>query len=333
MLLTSLASYINVLPPTQITTRTSSPTMGNSSNISSTLSLSSTTKAKFGFAPHHKESIKLNPCQILIETFQAFLNNLEMEQISTVLSVNSKLSSSSNLENFIELLTPIAIGLTNELKISSNLMRQLVVALSRSVASPYDAERIAAVGLFSRLVPLKPTDDISCNVMVHLTSALSDPNAIVRGLSVQGMGYVGALNEEDIEKHSQTAITSLLKGIDDTVSDCLINIPLESMRGLSRILQTLPSVKVESFHISLAIRIRPFLGSYSLEIREAAIILFGNLCDSKLSQQDSADASNTTEALQEQLIANLFPLLLHLSEGEVSIIRVSLFMGDKFLRL
>lgn len=97
------------------------------------------------------------------------------------------------------------------------------------------------------------------------------------------------------------------------------------MRGLSRILQNLPSDRVETFHVSLAIRIRPFFGSYSLEIREAAIILFGDLCESKISLNDgtSSPGDSSNEALREQLIANLFPLLLHLSEGEAAIIRVS----------
>lgn len=95
------------------------------------------------------------------------------------------------------------------------------------------------------------------------------------------------------------------------------------MRGLSRILEHLPSDRVESFHVSLAIRIRPFFGSYSLDIREAAIILFGDLCQSKMSLQDGTVSPNSSnEALREQLIANLFPLLLHLSEGEATIIRV-----------
>lgn len=97
------------------------------------------------------------------------------------------------------------------------------------------------------------------------------------------------------------------------------------MRGLARILQNLPSDRVESFHVSLAIRIRPFFGSYSLEIREAAIILFGDLCESKMTMNSDGTVSpnSSNEALREQLIANLFPLLLHLSEGEATIIRVS----------
>ncbi|XP_053949877.1 maestro heat-like repeat-containing protein family member 1 isoform X1 [Anastrepha ludens] len=325
MMLTSLATYTNLAPPMQTgNQRSSSPThSGNNASTSSLSTVASTTKSRFGFVPN-KDLIKLNPCQIVLDTFQAFLGNLEMEQIATVLTVHTQLASSTDLKNFIELLTPTAIGLVNQLQISSSIMKQVVTALSKYVSSPYDGQRIAAVGLFSRLVPLKPCGEISSVIMLHLSSALSDPNAVVRGLSIQGFGYVGNLTEHDIEKYTETAVTALLKGIDDTVSDCLINIPLESMRGLARILQTLPSDRLESFHVSLAIRIRPFFGSYSIEIREASIILFGDLCESKKAHDKDGSMSpnsSSTEALREQLIANLFPILLHLSEGEATIIR------------
>ncbi|XP_030379317.1 maestro heat-like repeat-containing protein family member 1 [Scaptodrosophila lebanonensis] len=325
MLLTSLATYTNLGPPMYTGARSLSP--GGTSAVAGSVSLNSSStlvngsKSKFGFVPN-KDTVKLNPCQIVLETFQAFLNNLEMEQIATVLTVNTQLANSVDWHNYIELLTPMAIGLTNQLQISSPQMKQVVHALSKYVSSPYDGQRVAAVGLYSRIVPLKPCGELATTIMLHLSSAQSDPNAVVRGLSLQGMGYVGHLSEHDVLKYSETAITALLKGIDDTVSDCLINIPLESMRGLSRILQALPSDRVESFHVSLAIRIRPFFGSYSLEIREAAIILFGDLCESKMSlNEGSSSPTSSIEALKEQLFANLFPLILHLSESESAITR------------
>ena len=161
---------------------------------------------------------------------------------------------------------------------------------------------------------------------MHLTSALSDPNPIVRGLCVRGLAFVGNLTERDIDKYTETSITALLKGIDDYNSDCLINIPLESKRGLSRIFQTLPSDRIESFHISLAIRIRPFFENQSNEIREAAILLFGDLCESKMLKTDgNMSPTNSSEALREQLFANFFSLLLHLSETDPTIIRVNKF--------
>lgn len=211
MLLTSLASYTNLAAPMNTGPRSTSPTMGSTSSNSITV-----TKTKFGFVPN-KETVKLNPCQIVLETFQQFLDSLEMEQISTVLTVHTHLASSSDLKHFIELLTPMAYGLANQIDINSSQMKNVVTKLSKYVSSQYDSQRVAAVGLFSRLVPLKPCGEVSSLIMNHLTSALSDPNAVVRGLSIQGMGFVGLLREEDIEIFDETAITALLKGIDDTV--------------------------------------------------------------------------------------------------------------------
>ncbi|KAH8397492.1 hypothetical protein KR222_008299, partial [Zaprionus bogoriensis] len=305
MLLTSLSSYTNLAAPMPAAPPPGSPSQPGKSS------------SKFGFVPN-KELVKLNPCQIALETFQAFLNNLEMEQIATVLTVNTQLAASTDWHSYIELLTPMAIGLANQLQLSSPAMRQLINALAKYVASPHDGQRVAAVGLYSRLVPLKPSGELASTIMLHLGGALSDPNAVVRGLSLQGMGYVGQLGEHEAPRYSELAIQALLKGVDDTVGDCLINIPLESMRGLSRILQALPSDRVEPFHVSLAIRIRPFFGSYSMEMREAAIILFGYLCAFK-HDDGSSSPTSSMEALREQLLANLFPLLLHLSENEPAI--------------
>lgn len=75
----------------------------------------------------------------------------------------------------------------------------------------------------------------------------------------------------------------------------------------------------------MAIRIRPFFENQSPEIREAAILLFGDLCKSKLMAcENAADVSSqTSEALKEQLFMNFFSLLLHLCENNGMIVRVS----------
>ncbi|EDW81982.1 uncharacterized protein Dwil_GK25557 [Drosophila willistoni] len=302
ILLTSLSSYTNLIAPIHVSALTTSPSQQQSN------------KSKFGFTPN-KELIKINPCQIALETFQAFLTNLEMDQIAAVFTVNPQLANCTDWNGFIELLTPLAIGLGHQLQLSSPQMRQLVNSLGKYIASLHDGQRVAAVGLYSRLVPLRPNVELSNCIIMHLNAALSDPNAVVRGLAIQGMGYVGQLGELEATRYSEMAIAALLKGVDDTVSDCLINIPLESMRGLSSILQALPSGRVESFHVSLAIRIRPFFGNYSLEMREAAIILFGDLCKDK-HDDGSSSPTSSMEALREQLFANLFPLILHLSETD-----------------
>lgn len=253
-----------------------------------------------------------------------------MEQLAEVLSVCPHLAVSTDLNKFMELLTPMANALVNQLGITSTALSQALHALSKYISSPYDHQRIASVGLYSMIVPLKPSGDLSAAIMLHLNSALGDPNPLVRGFCIRGMAYVGNLNEHDVDKYSEMSLTALLKGIDDNNTNCFINIPLESMRGLSRIVMALHKDKLETFQVSLAIRIRPFFENPATEIREAAILLFGDLCRIKSTGIDSPHRGGApehptpvSEALREQLFSNFMSLILHLSENDLHIVRSS----------
>lgn len=273
----------------------------------------------------------MNPCQVVIDAFQAYLTNIELEQLLQVLSVCPHLAMGSDLNKFMELLTPMAIALVGQFGFTSTTMPRTISALSKYISSPYDNQRIAAVGLYSQLIPLKPSGDLSAVLMQHLNSALGDPNALVRGFCIRGMAYVGELSDYDVDKYSEMSLSALLKGIDDTNTDCFINIPLESMKGLSRIVMSLHKDKLESFQVSLAIRIRPFFENQAVEIREAAILLFGDLCRIKTTDYGTRPKSPietltpVSDQLREQIFTNFFSLFLHLSETDAQIVRVSWF--------
>lgn len=149
----------------------------------------------------------------------------------------------------MNILTPMAVGLVNQFGITSTTMKEIITILSKYISSPYDPQRLTAIGLYSQLIPLRPSGEISSVIMLHLNAALNDPNPLVRGFGIRGLAYVGNLTEHDIEKYTEMSLTALLKGIDDSNNDCLINIPLESMRGLSRILKELPGEKLEIFQV------------------------------------------------------------------------------------
>lgn len=72
---------------------------------------------------------------------------------------------------------------------------------------------------------------------------------MVRGFAIRGLAYIGDLSEHDIDKHLETSLSALLKGIDDYNANCFINIPLESMRGLSRVLTTISGQKMDNFQV------------------------------------------------------------------------------------
>ncbi|XP_059616812.1 maestro heat-like repeat-containing protein family member 1 [Phlebotomus argentipes] len=314
MLLTTLATYTGVLAPNA---PNSSPAGKNNTNSKA---------SKFGFIPN-KDSIKSNPCEIVLLTFKEFLRNLGMEQVSVVFDVCPHLASSEDLGHFIDVVPPIANALVNELGISSTAMRQVVTVLSKYIPSPYDPQRIAAIALYSQLVPHKPSGEIVSVIILHLNSSLNDPNPLVRGCCLRGLGFVASLATFDAEKYSEMTLTALMKGLDDANSSELMNIPLESIQGLSRIMVAMPCKKIEMFQISLAIRIRPFFENSTLELRNSAIGLFGDVCQSKLNAIEgkgaSVDEQMSIEPFREQLYYNFCPLLLHLCESEPSIARTS----------
>lgn len=140
MMLTTIATYTNLAPP-----------MLSAKAMNSAKGTNGSAKSKFGFVPN-KDAVKLNPCLIVLEAFRAFLNNLEMEQVVTALAQCPQLANSSDLSNFIEMLTPVAISLSDQFSINSSAMKQIVTSLTKYVSSPYDGQRIAAVGFFSQVV-------------------------------------------------------------------------------------------------------------------------------------------------------------------------------------
>jgi maestro heat-like repeat-containing protein family member 1 len=314
-LLTTLASYINttpsLVPPVQVDVEKIKVPSSASKNSKGT---------RFSFI-NNRDVAKVNSAQIVMDTFVRLMDVLENDQAKTVLQSFPQMAMSTNLNNFMEFLTPIAVAIANSCNINSSTMKEVVNDMSRYSTSTCDAHRIAIIGFYSQLIPLQPCGEIVKVIMLHLTAALSDCNANVRAFCIRGLAFISALNKQDVEKYSELALAALLKGMDDFNANCFINIPLESLRGLSRVIDAIPKDKLDLFEVSLTIRIRPFFENQSVEIREAAILLFGDLCHQTKLKNDGREIS---EALKEQLITNLFPFLLHLGEAESIIVRVRL---------
>ena len=314
MLLTMLATYTNTIPsmtpPVQVEVEKIKVPSSASKNNKGT---------RFSFIPN-REVVKVNPALVVMDTFTKLMEVLGMEQIKNTLQMFPQLVSSSDLNNFSEFLPTLAVATGNTFSMNSSAMKEIIQALSKYMSSPCDPHRIAAIGFYSQVVPLKPCGEISSVIMLHLTAALSDPNPLVRGFCIRGLSFVGALTQHDIEKYSELALAALLKGIDDFNNNCFINIPLESLRGLSQVIEPIKKEKLDLFEVSLTIRIRPFFENQSIELRDAAILLFGDLCQQTRLKSKQIEVS---EALNEQLLTNLFPFLLHLGENESIISRVS----------
>lgn len=91
---------------------------------------------------------------------------------------------------------------------------------------------------------------------------------------------------------------------------------LETMLSFSKLLQKMEGYKLNSFQITAAVRIKPLLSQENVDLRRAAFRLFGDLTS-------SVNADNKSEAFKEQLEGNLITFLLHLSDPDDTVVKVS----------
>jgi hypothetical protein len=115
-------------------------------------------------------------------------------------------------------------------------------------------------------------------------------------------------------RHFQPILSAFMQGLDD--HDSNNNIPLEAMRGFSRLLQIVDIEHIQGVQATVALRIKPFFENENPDVREAAFRMFGDL-----AKHGGAD---TKPAFQEQITGNLVSLLLHLDDNDKSVVKVGI---------
>lgn len=175
------------------------------------------------------------PAQTVLDIIEGFLTILDMEQLREVFNITPDLADSKDLWKLVELIAPLAIALGNTLGIHSPEMRKFVVILSKFTSSTYEAQRIASVSLLCQFLTLSPTGEVVNTIMLHLNSSLNDPNLLVRCSAVRGLGNLRYLNEYDANSYLESSQMALINALNVNSEDTLVNIPLESLRGLMQI--------------------------------------------------------------------------------------------------
>jgi hypothetical protein len=118
----------------------------------------------------------------------------------------------------------------------------------------------------------------------------------------------------EVSKFSTTVLSAMLAGMDDREDpDELIT--MEAMNGLSRIFGKIDEGHVRPILINIALRIRPCFEKPTASVRAAAINLFGTL-----SQFGNGPSEGP---FLEQIQTNFVSLLLHLNEGDPTVIMAS----------
>lgn len=171
-----------------------------------------------------------------------------------VFNISPDLGQSNDLYKLVELIAPLAVAVGNTLGgVNSAGMRKFVHLLSRCVSSTYEPQRIIAVALFAQLLTLTPAGDLVGTVMLHLHSALNDPNLLARGCAIRGLGNLKYLNEYEAKSYMETSLMALMNGLDVIAGDrdepMIVNIPLESLRGLCQIINLSLVENAKVFHV------------------------------------------------------------------------------------
>lgn len=162
---------------------------------------------------------------------------------------------------------------------------------------------------------------------------------MVRQLSLRGLSHVAELNDEQRSRHCTFVFSSLMQGLDDPDARCNkpkpksstdfvftqeinisstleTNVPLEAMLGLSKMLHSVDQRHLEAIQVSAAVRIKPFYEKEDPHLRSAAFRLFGDLAM-------SLGSNYHVEAFKEQVNGNFICLLLHLSDENAEVVKVS----------
>lgn len=86
------------------------------------------------------------------------------------------------------------------------------------------------------------------------------------------------------------------------------------MLSFSKLLHAVNDKYVNQCHVTAAVRIKPLLQQENSLLRQASFRLFGDL----------ANSISSDDAFQEQVNGNLITLLLHLSDEDPAVIKVSI---------
>lgn len=189
------------------------------------------------------------PSETVFDLIYKFCALLKLEQLQEAFNIYPNLASSKDLGKFVEMLAPLAVAIGNTFGMNSAKMKTFVNVLSRFTSSSYEQQRITAVAIFSHLLSLNPGEQILSTIMLHLKSAFCDPNMDVQGCAIRGLGNLKYLSENEVANYIEPSLMALINGLDAS-SGPLINVPIESMRGLCLIISMTKAERLKIYQVN-----------------------------------------------------------------------------------
>ncbi|XP_046961304.1 maestro heat-like repeat-containing protein family member 1 [Vanessa cardui] len=270
---------------------------------------------RFGFVPN-RESIKLSPAKITINTFNAFLERADCYKVKEACSLCLTVEHGDSSSTLLELAPLLGGALSRALPAQLQRVAVRVAHYARSALPP---QRCAALALLADLLNYRCNDNpvLTECVLSALGTGWKDEHVRVRAACLRGAANVCRLREPARAHALPAALAALSQGVDaQQMPSPFENVPLAAIQGLSRLITETDNLDQEFDRelLSISQKIRPFMNTDCALLRENSIRLFGIIAGRVQS-----------EALVEQAVASLPCFLLHLCDNNPSVVRASKF--------
>lgn len=170
-------------------------------------------KEKYGFILN-RDTYKLNPAKVTLESFKLFLLCCEYSHTATSLLLCTQLDQDQNLESYQGMISNLVESVCIECPQS---LSWIVACLGPYIRADVEPQRIAVVAFFANLLKQKANEQaiLAENLLEMLLDVQCDQSCTVRKLSLRGLGYgVEFLNIELVSRHSNPILSALMQGLD-----------------------------------------------------------------------------------------------------------------------
>ncbi|KAM5264399.1 maestro heat-like repeat-containing protein family member 2B [Ctenodactylus gundi] len=175
--------------------------------------------------------------------------------------------------------------------------------LFSSLTSSSENYRITGTAFFSELMqePILWKHRSLQEVLIFMDQSAQDANAILRQMSIRGLGNTASGAPHKVKKYKQIILESVIKGLYHLARTEVV---CESLKALQKILQLLTDRDVSFYFKEIVLQTRTFFEDEQDEVRLTAIFLFENLA--------SLTGRRWKTFFSEEIKKSLISFLLHL---------------------
>ncbi|XP_051871929.1 maestro heat-like repeat-containing protein family member 1 isoform X2 [Pristis pectinata] len=257
----------------------------------------------------------LDVCSCSVHALRAMLSRSQNEELLQFVKEEEVWELMKSPETHHQGVTILARAMARH---STSHLSSIVERLEPVLTAPYEGQRVTVTAFFAELLNHRVTSDLLLTdvLISSLLRCLVDVSALVRMLSIRGLGNAADGAAGKVHKYSTRLLSAMIAGMDEK-DDPDDRITLESMSGLSKVLAQLEENNVQPILINIALRIRPFFEKDEDRVRAAAFTVFGNL-------SRFGDGESKADFL-EQVHSSLVSLLLHLNDSSEEVVKACKF--------